>query len=215
LLTTGNKTKVILLSTINEWWEALAAAHQVFWFIAIIFSVLFFIQFILLLIGLDSDSSDFDHAGDSGSFEHEFSALSVRSIIAFFTFFGWTGVLAMNNDLGIWISVILSSATGLVAMFIVAYLMFKFSQLEQSGTLNLYHALDQQGEVYLTIPGHNNGQGKVNLMIDGRIREMDAVTDGEILKTGVAVKVIEILNDNVLKVEALAELEENKLSQLR
>jgi hypothetical protein len=215
LLTTGNKTKVILLSTINEWWEALAAAHQVFWFIAIIFSVLFFIQFILLLIGLDSDSSDFDHAGDSGSFGHEFSALSVRSIIAFFTFFGWTGVLAMNNDLGIWVTVILSSATGLMAMFIVAFLMFKFSQLEQSGTLNLYNALDQQGEVYLTIPGQNNGRGKVNLMIDGRNREMDAVTDGDMLRTGAPVKVIEILDDNVLKVEALAELEENKLSQLR
>ena len=54
---------------------------------AIIFSVLFFIQFILLLIGFDSDSdTDFDHGGDSGSLEHEFSALSARSIIAFFTF---------------------------------------------------------------------------------------------------------------------------------
>lgn len=202
---------MILLSSINEWWETLAAAHQVFWFIAIIFSVLFLIQFILLIIGLDSDSSDFDHAGDVGSFEHEFSALSVRSIIAFFTFFGWTGVLAMNNELGIWISVILSSATGLMAMFIVAFLMFKFSQLEQSGTLNLYNAIDQQGEVYLTIPGQHNGRGKVNLLIDGRLREMDAVTDGDVLKTGATVKVIEILDDNVLKVVALPEGEEGRI----
>lgn len=190
--------------SINQWWEALSSPHQVFWFIAIIFSVLFFIQFILLLIGFDSDSDmEFDHGGDSGSMEHEFSALSARSIIAFFTFFGWTGVLAMGNQLSVWISVALATAVGLTAMFIVAYLMFKFAQLEQSGTLNFYHALDQHGEVYLPIPAHQSGKGKIHLKIDGTVREMDAITDGELLKTGAQVKVIEIMEDNTLKVESL------------
>lgn len=50
----------------------------------------------------------------------------------------------MGNQLSVWIAVLLSTLVGLAAMFIVAYLMFKFAQLEQSGTLNLYHALDQQ-----------------------------------------------------------------------
>jgi hypothetical protein len=191
-----------LLISINQWWDTLSSAHQVFWFIAIIFSVLFFIQFILVLIGLDSDSGDgFDTDGDAGSFEHEFSALSIRSIIAFFTFFGWTGVLAMGNHLSVLLSVILASLAGLSAMFIVAYLIYKFAQLEQSGTLNLYHALDQPGQVYLTIPAHRDGQGKVHLMIDGKVREMDAVTDGDLLKTGLPVKVVDILEDNILKVE--------------
>ena len=190
--------------SINQWWDALSSPHQVFWFIAIIFSVLFFIQFILLLIGFDSDTeADFDHGGDSGSLEHEFSALSARSIIAFFTFFGWTGVLAMGNQLGVWIAVALSTAIGLTAMFIVAYLMYKFAQLEQSGTLNFYHALDQHGEVYLPIPAHQVGRGKIHLKIDGTVREMDAITDGELLKTGAHVKVIEIMEDNTLKVEPL------------
>jgi len=197
--------------SVNQWWDALSSAHQVFWFIAIIFSVLFFIQFILLLIGFDSDSGDgFDADGDTGSFEHEFSALSIRSIIAFFTFFGWTGVLAMGNQLSVWLAVILASVAGLSAMFIVAYLIYKFAQLEQSGTLNLYHALDQPGQVYLTIPAHRDGKGKIHLMIDGKVREMDAVTDGDILKTGLPVKVVEILEDNILKVElARDELEQS------
>lgn len=196
--------------SINLWWDALSSPHQVFWFIAIIFSVLFFIQFILLVIGIDSDSdTGFDHAGDSGSIEHEFSALSARSIIAFFTFFGWTGVLAMGNQLSVWIAVALATGVGLTAMFIVAYLMFKFAQLEQSGTLNFYHALDQHGEVYLPIPAHQVGRGKIHLKIDGTVREMDAITDGELLKTGAQVKVIEIMEDNTLKVESLpVELEE-------
>lgn len=186
--------------SINEWWEALSPAHQVFWFIAVIFSVLFLIQFILLVIGFDSDHTGVEHTGDDPHLEHEFTALSVRSIIAFFTFFGWTGVLALRNELGIWVAVILSTVAGLAAMFLVAYLVYKFSQLEQSGTLNLYNALDQPGEVYLTIPPKASGRGKVHLNIDGRVRELDAITEGGVLKTGTKIKVIEILDENVLKV---------------
>jgi len=193
----------------------MSSAHQIFWFIAIIFSVLFFIQFILLLIGFDADGvGDIDHDGDTDSFEDGFSALSIRSIIAFFTFFGWTGVLALGNQLSIWIAVIASGLTGTAAMFIVAYLMYKFAQLEQSGTLNFYHALDQPAEVYLTIPENQLGKGKVHLLIDGRVREMDAMTDGEVLKTGTAVKVIEIMEDNTLKVEQMAALSGHESIQL-
>ncbi len=193
----------------------MSSAHQIFWFIAIIFSVLFFIQFILLLIGFDADDvGDIDHDGDTDSFEDGFSALSIRSIIAFFTFFGWTGVLALGNQLSIWIAVIASGLTGTAAMFIVAYLMYKFAQLEQSGTLNFYHALDQPAEVYLTIPENQLGKGKVHLLIDGRVREMDAMTDGEVLKTGTAVKVIEIMEDNTLKVEQMAALSGHESIQL-
>jgi hypothetical protein len=183
----------------TQWWESLNSAHQIFWFIAIVFSVLFFIQFILLLIGMDSDS-DLDHGGDAATFEHEFSALSMRSIIAFFTFFGWTGVLTLNNEVSVLMAVVLSSVAGLAAMFVVAYMVYKLSQLEQSGTLNLYNALDQPGEVYLFIPGNEKGIGKVHLKVDGRVRELDAITQGEDLKTGAPIKVIEILDGNVLKV---------------
>lgn len=190
--------------SVNQWWGDLSPAHQVFWFIAIIFSVLFFIQFVLLVIGFESEGGDgLDHGGDSDNFEHEFSALSIRSIIAFFTFFGWTGVLIMGNQLSVWLSVLLATLAGLAAMFIVAYLMYKFAQLEQSGTLNLYHALDQPGEVYLTIPARQGGFGKVTLMIDGRAREMDAMTNGDTIKTGEKIKVTEILNGNALMVESL------------
>lgn len=182
-----------------EWWEALSSAHKVFWFIAIVFSVLFFIQFILLLIGMDSDT-DLDEGGSDVSFQSDFSALSVRSIIAFFTFFGWTGVLMLNNALSVWLAVVLASIAGMAAMFIVAYMIWKLSQLEQSGTLNLVNALDKLGEVYLPIPGKEKGTGKIHLNVDGRIREMDAVTSGEDIRTGASVKVIDILEGNVLKV---------------
>ena len=196
--------------SINEWWDALSSPHQVFWFIAIVFTVLFFIQFILSLIGMESHSVDLNAHTDI-NVDHEFSALSMRSIIAFFTFFGWTGVVVMNQNLSVWVAVTFASIAGLAAMFIVAYLMYKFSQLEQSGSLNLYHALDQQGEVYLPVPGNGKGNGKIHLKVDGRIRELDAVTDGDSIKTGANVRVIEILDGNRLKVELMPEEPEHKL----
>ncbi len=203
---------MVVISDINQWWEALTSAHQVFWFIAIIFTVLFLIQFIILVIGFDMDSGSLDHPGDVAVYEHEFSALSVRSIIAFFTFFGWTGVLALNNHLSVWMAVLFASIAGLAAMFIVAFMIFKFSQLEQSGTLNLYNALDQEGEVYLSIPGQGKGIGKVHLKVGGTIREIDAITEGETLKTGASIKVIEIMDGNVLMVESIRSSQEIKSS---
>jgi NfeD-like C-terminal, partner-binding len=182
----------------------MSSAHQVFWFIAIIFSVLFFIQLILLLIGYDPDrGGGMEHTMETVSFENGFSVLSLRSIIAFFTFFGWTGVAAIGHQYSVWIAVLASSLMGFAAMFSVAYLMFKFAQLEQSGTLNLYQLLDQTGEVFLTIPARKQGRGKVQLLINGQSMEWDAITEGDILQAGCRVKVIEILEGNVLKVESL------------
>src|SRR5687768_4924378 len=129
MLSHVKEEKVLQMSNINQWWETLSSAHQVFWFIAVIFSVLFFIQFVLLIIGFDSHTGDFSSTDEGATFEQEFSALSVRSIIAFFTFFGWTGVLALNNNLPIWLAVVLAAISGLTAMFIVAYMIYKFSQL--------------------------------------------------------------------------------------
>jgi len=197
--------------SINQWWDSLSSPHQVFWFIAIVFSVLFFIQFILSFIGMESQGTEFDTHTDVGNVDHEFAALSMRSIIAFFTFFGWTGVLVLNQKLSVWVAVTLASVAGLTAMFIVAYLMYKFSQLEQSGTLNLYHALDQEGEVYIPIPAAGKGQGKIQLKVDGRVRELNAITDGQLLKTGAMIKVVEIMDDNVLKVEEMPLQKENNI----
>ncbi|HJW28759.1 MAG TPA: hypothetical protein VJ508_05850, partial [Saprospiraceae bacterium] len=151
---------VIDFVSFSQWWQMMSAAQQVFWFIAIVASVLFCIQIILSIIGYEAHSTDFDTHGDiSGSIsvEHEFSALSIRSIIAFFMFFGWTGILVLHNQLGVLVAVTFASLAGMAAMFIVAYLMYKFAQLEQSGSLNLYHAIDQEGEVYLSIPAKNSG----------------------------------------------------------
>ncbi|MEL6638593.1 MAG: hypothetical protein AAFW73_23010 [Bacteroidota bacterium] len=193
----------------GEWWQALSNTQQVFWGISLIFSVLFVIQFVFSLVGLDVDhDSDlhFDTDTDHGyQLDGDFTLLSVRSIIAFFTFFGWTGVIALNKGLSTLAALSFSTVSGLIAMSIVGYLMYLFSRLSQAGNINVNDALFNTGEVYLAIPSNRNGQGKVHVRIKGSLREMDAVTEGDSLPTGSSVRVVEVLNDELLLVEPVNE----------
>jgi hypothetical protein len=92
---------------------------------------------------------------------------------------------------------------GGAAMFVVAYMLYQFSRLERSGNMNPLNALDSTGEVYLTIPSQLAGKGKVHVVVDGTLHEFEAETRGEVLRTGSQIKVIEILENDILLVEPI------------
>ncbi|MEM1323327.1 MAG: hypothetical protein AAGG75_23885 [Bacteroidota bacterium] len=191
---------------LGEWWSTLSGVQQVFWGISIVFSVFFIIQFVLSLVGLDFDgdtdidvSSDVD--GGDYSLDADFTLLSVRGIIAFFTFFGWAGVLVLNSGGSTLMALIVATIFGTAAMVIVGYMIYMFSKLTQEGNIDIRDALFNTGEVYLTIPAEKNGYGKIHLKIQGALKEMDAITEGNALPTGVPVKVVKILDENLLLVE--------------
>jgi len=190
---------------LEEWWQPLHNAEKVFWAIALIFSVLFLIQFVLSIIGLDFDTdADLDIGTDmslSTDIDPGFSVFSVRGIIAFFTFFGWTGVLVLNSGGATWLALTLAFAAGTTAMLMVAYMMYQLYKLGETGTFNLKKTILKNGEVYIPIPANKNGQGKIHMKISGAIKELDAVTDGDAIPTGTMIKVIEVLNNNILLVE--------------
>ncbi|MFT5834354.1 MAG: hypothetical protein ACI97N_001992 [Cognaticolwellia sp.] len=199
----------MMLLVLGEWWAALAGIEKIFWGVSIIFSVLFFIQFVLSLIGLDFDSDvdmDFDSDVDSGfSTDVSFTVLSVRSFIAFFTFFGWTGVLVLNNGVsGLW-AVGFGAIAGIAAMLIVGYMMYLFARLQDDGSVfDPYEALDEVGTVYMKIPAGQQGSGKVQIKLQGSIKEVEAVTrDGEPIPMGTAVRIIDILDEKIMIVEPL------------
>jgi hypothetical protein len=176
--------------------------EQIFWGIAIIFSLLFVIQFGLSLLGGDVDTdADLDTSDGSFSLDPSFTLLSVRSIIAFFTFFGWMGVMALSNGYGATKVILMAGGAGLAAMVTVAYLMYFFSRLAESGNADLAELIYKNATVYLTIPERRRGKGKIHVTLNNSLREMDAVTEGERLENGKSVKIIEIIEDNILVVE--------------
>lgn len=191
----------------SEWWSVLSGAEKIYWTIALVFSVLFFIQFVLSLFGLDFGTETDTDSGsaESGHFglDPDFTVLSVRSIIAFFTFFGWTGVLLLHKDHSVWTSTFFALVAGSAAMMLVAYLMYVFARLSQSGNPDIYEALFATAEVYIPVPERRKGAGKVHIQLAGSLRELDAVTEGDGIRTGQRVKVVEILDDQVLVVVPL------------
>jgi hypothetical protein len=88
-----------------------------------------------------------------------------------------------------------------MAMLIVAYMMYLFHKLGESGTLDLKKVVYTNGEVYIPIPANKNGQGKIHIKIRGAIKELDAVTDGDTIPTGTTIRVLEVLNNDILLVE--------------
>ncbi|MEZ4948132.1 MAG: hypothetical protein R2769_08455 [Saprospiraceae bacterium] len=187
----------------TAWWNELSGTLQLFWGIALIASLLLLIQFTMSFLGGDTDA-DLDGAEvDVDGFDADFTVFSIRSILAFFTFFGWGGTLTLQEGATIWFALIVAVVAGFIAMFIVAYLMFWFAKMTESGTFDPSTILLSQGEVYLPIPESRSGKGKVHVIIGKGMKEMDAMTDASSLPTGSKIRVIQVLDPNTLLVEAI------------
>lgn len=205
----------MILLNLGDWWISLSSSLQVFWAISIVFSILFLIQFVFSLIGLDMDtdieadmdiSADIEAEPDFG-LDADFTILSVRSIIAFFTFFGWTGVLVLNSGAATLTAVGFASLAGIAAMLLVGYMIYLFSKLSEDGNVDVNNSLFNTGKVYLTIPAEENGQGKIHITIDGSLREMNAITKNlKPLPTNTSIRVIEVIDNKLLVVEPIENL---------
>jgi len=198
------KNMKLFVLNLDTRWHSLTNAHQIFWGMAIISSVLFLIQFVLSLIGADFDGdADFDVNADvesDYSIDPSFTVFSVRSIIAFLTFFSWAGVLVLNDGGSVSKALLSGLGAGSLALLIVSYMMWQFAKLTYSGTMKLTDTIEQRGEVYLPIPEGKNGAGKVNLVVDGALKELNAVTEGKSLPTGTKIRVLDVLDKNILLV---------------
>jgi hypothetical protein len=187
----------------NEWWSALNSFEKTFWIIAIPASVAFLVQLVLVFIGGDLEG-DFDGDTDVDAevdADHgiPFQFFTLKNLIAFFTVFGWTGLACSDSGLSNWISILISFVSGVVMMSIMATIFYYMGKLTDSGSLDVRNALNSEGEVYLIIPGSRSGFGKVQIKVQGSLRELDAATNDESdIPTGSIVRVVEVSSNNIL-----------------
>ncbi|MEX1383684.1 hypothetical protein [Lutibacter sp.] len=190
----------------KEFFEGMSTLEQTYWGFALLGSVVFLIIFILTFIGggdadMEADASDFE--ADDGGVGFQF--FTFKNIVAFFTIFGWTGVTCIDNDLSTGLTLILSVIAGLLMMVLTSSLFFWMHKLAESGTLKMKNAIGVIGEVYLPIGAKRSKMGKVQIKVQGSLRELEAITDNEEeLKTGTMVKVTEIVSAELLLVETLS-----------
>jgi len=174
-------------------------------------------QFLLGLLGLGQhhDMGGFEgheigghvgHAEDLHDADHDAHAtgfarlLTFRSIVAAVAFFGLGGRAAGAVGLDPALTLVVALATGGGALFLVAWLMRALVRFQSDGSVRIGRAVGRGGTVYLPIPGHKAGVGKVLLNVQNRTMEYQAVTDQDTLPTGAKVVVVAVLGSNTVEV---------------
>ena len=209
-----------------EWIEALTGLQKAFLTVGIVGSLVFLIQFVLMLLGGDSDgdadvSADaemgvnagdgadgvIDHVPEGTEVDHVhadsdvgFKLLSLQSLSVFLMMFGLVG-LAVNKGgkYGDGASLAAGFITGFIFMYLVAKMFAFFKSLQNSGTMNLNNAVGQEGRVYLSIKPNESGQVEVVVQEHLKIFSARSSDDTEI-PTDTRVKVVSVMN-NVMIVE--------------
>lgn len=208
-----------------EWWNRLSVLEQVFYYCAIPSTIILVIQTLLTILGIGNGDGDFDFDGDIdipsdsdtdviGGTDVEsigidavesassLKFISVRGIVAFFSLFGWVGVVLTEAGLNIPLIFFISIICGLIGMLVIAMMFYLISKLQQSGNINIKNAIGKKGQVYLTIPPKLSGKGKIQITIQERYTEVNAMTNSQKpLPTGTIVRVVDLMDINTLLVE--------------
>ena len=187
--------------------------EAIFFYSAVIGGSFLVIQTILNVIGIGASSLDIGDGEVSEAVEFDGDAahsmflhvLSLRALVAFFTFFGLGGMAGDAAGLEPRMTIFLAVGAGLASMLIVAYVMNLLMGLHSSGTLDMKNAVGTTGRVYLRIPAEKAGQGKVHVTVQGRTVEARAVTAGPELPTGAAAKVVRLVDSGTLEVQSAEE----------
>lgn len=164
---------------------------EIYWYIAVFSSVLLGLIILLNVIGFDIDDMDLGIDMDLFSF---------NSLVGFFCVGGWMGYLAnKQTNFDQWIILAISVLFGLLTYISTIFIFKRLKNLESSGNIELKNAVGTIGKVYLGIPAKDQGEGQVEIMIQGRLKVLKAITLTDPIKTGEKVLVYDV-RDNKLVV---------------
>lgn len=153
-------------------------------------------------VELDADTDLPGHADASDAF---FKVLSFKTLVAFVTFFGLSGLACGHAGLSPLWTFLVSFAAGSGALYVVAWMMAGLARLQSAGNFDLRRAIGTAAKVYLTVPGRGAGAGKVTVALQGRSVEAKAVTGGGELSTGTMVRIVGVAAPDTVEVVALEE----------
>ena len=177
--------------------------------IAIASSLIFIVETILTFIGADVEmDTDIDVADGGFEGDPSMNLYTFRNLVNFLLGMSWTAIILNDQIASKALLMLIAFAVGALLVAAVMYMFKWLSKMQQSGNINIFQsAAGCNGKVYLTIPAERKGTGKVQISINESIREYDALTDSETeLKTGTAIKVVEVIDSSTLLVEEINSL---------
>lgn len=194
----------------SEWWESLTAVQRFFLYCGVPASVILMLQTVLLVFDMGDAPADGDGDvpdGDLDGMDPDagLRIFTIRGFVTFFSIFGWLGLTLTQLKLPNAVSVVLAFCGGSLAMVGVAVLIRGILKLQTSGNIDNKNAIGKTATVYMSIPAKRKGAGKVTVLVQESLQEIEAVTDHETpLKTGTSVVVVAVNNQSMLVVEPLS-----------
>ncbi len=185
----------MLILLFANWWKSLSIDLHIFLSIAIVFSTLLVILYILSYAKTDEDTN-----GSPEPSNEKNRLLSTKFIISFFTLFGWSGALLSYLWDKMALTFLYSFLIGLAGTLLFRWLSRSTAAKKD---FNMERALSSTGKVLRSIPPHRNGFGKVHLNIREAPFEIEAITAGQELPRGASVRVIDILDEKIVLVEPI------------
>jgi len=201
--------------------------HWLYMLFAVVGGTVMVCQFVMTLIGIGGDAdfvddlSDVPHdvSGDTGHVdgshgehtgEHHssnwlFGVLTFRTVIAAITFFGLAGLGGSSGGLNPLASFLVALIAGSGALFGVHWIMQQLQRLQDDGTVRIGRAVGKKGVVYLSVPPHKTGAGKVHLNLQNRTVEYLAMTADDRIPTGAQVTVTDVLGPDTVEVAVVRE----------
>jgi membrane protein implicated in regulation of membrane protease activity len=166
----------------------------------------------------DGDSPEGEVSGDhhtsfataaDGEYVHHdsswlFGVISLRTLVAAAAFFGVAGMAARSAEFSSGSSLVIAVSAGLAAMYGMYWLMRAIAGLTSSGNERITNALGRRATVYIPIPPNGSGAGKVQLSMQNRIVEFQAVSEElDRLRTGETVEVTAVSGNDLVRVRRI------------
>lgn len=187
-----------------DYFAAMEPALRTFWYIAIPTSLIFIIQSVMTFIGVDSsDGIEADFDSNLEGAQAPFQLFSLRNLINFLLGFSWAGISFFHSIASLPLLLLAAALTGTAFVLLFFVIIKQLQKLAEDNSFHINQTLNKTAEVYLPIPAHKSGIGKVLVSVKGSIRELSAITEGERLIQGLPVRIIKIQSDNLLVVESI------------
>jgi len=127
---------------------------------------------------------------------------SLRGIMGMAAVGGWSGLVLYETGIPLGLAVVLAVIFGFLALVGIAWMMKLSLKLQSSGNLDLGYAIGKVGTVYIPIPADMKGTGKINITLQERLVEVNAMTPADRkIATGESVRVISTDETGILVVE--------------
>ena len=178
----------------------------VYFAMALFGSLLFVLKLVLTFFaGVDTDA-DFDADMDGGLEAHagDFSLFSMLSIVSFLMGAGWMGLACrLEWGMGGVASFFAALAFGTFLMLLSSFGLYQMRKMNVAGGYDPRNAIGRIGRVYLKIPPKGEGEGQIQIDVDGNQKVMPAISTGEGIESFKAVKVVDVLEGDTLIVESV------------